>query len=130
MKKIRPQNPIYLILCIFMPWRYLNTYYTAKNDTLIISRYYARNNLNVFDRKIDKLDMKKLMKFCLPKELGSTIQEPTIHGAKGTYISQEIHFHFKDQTIVAWNVRPYTKKQIRQLAELIHRRYGLMVYEE
>ncbi|MGX7149401.1 hypothetical protein [Enterococcus ureasiticus] len=130
MKKIRPQNPIYLILCILMPWRYLNTYYIVKNDDLIISRYYARKNSNTFDRKVDKLDMKKLMKFGLPKELGSTIQEPTIHGAKGTYISQEIQFYFKDQTIIAWNVRPYTKKQIRQLAELIYIRYGFMACDE
>lgn len=120
MKKIRPQNPIYLILSLLAPWRFMNTYYIMKKDKLIISRYYARNNAKEFNKRVEHLELKKLIKFGFPKDLGTTIQEPTIRGRKGTYISQEVQFLFEDKSIVAWNVRPYTKKQIRQLAELIY----------
>ncbi|MEI5995110.1 hypothetical protein [Candidatus Enterococcus mansonii] len=122
MKKIRPQNPVYLILCVVIPWRFINTYYVLSDDNFTISRYYARKNSTSFDRKVDTLDLKKLVKFGLPKDLGTALQEPTCHGAKGTYISQEIQFLFEDGTIISWNVRPYTKKQLRQLVALIYLR--------
>lgn len=120
MKKCRPQNPIYLILSLLMPWRFMNTYYILKKDMLIISRYYARKNAKEFEKKIDKLDLDKLVKFGLPKDIVSTKIEPIIRGSKGTYRSQEIQFLFKDGTIIAWNIRPYTKKQLRLLAELLY----------
>lgn len=126
MKKIRPQNPIYLILCLFCPGRFINTYYIMKEDSFIISRYYAKENGKGFYRKVDKLDFNMLVKFGLPKDIGSTRLEPIIHGPKGTYKSQEIQFFFKDKTIVAWNVRPYTKKQLRQLSELIYLRTEIL----
>ncbi|MGM0218066.1 hypothetical protein [Enterococcus sp. AZ126] len=110
MKKIRPQNPIYLVLCLFCPWRFVNTYYIMNEDSLIISRYYAKENAEELYRKVDKLGFNTLIKFGLPTDIGSTRLEPIIHGPKGTYKSQEIQFLFKDKTIVAWNVRPYTKK--------------------
>ncbi|MGX7244393.1 hypothetical protein ACWOC1_06035 [Enterococcus quebecensis] len=129
MRKIRPQNPIYLLFGLFIPWRFMNTYYVLKKDKLIISRYYVRKNTKYFDRKIDCLDLEKLVKFGLPKDIGSTRIEPTIHGLKGSYKSQEIQFLFEDGTIVAWNVRFYTKKQIKMLLELIYLRYGIMACE-
>ncbi|ALS37522.1 hypothetical protein ABID30_001495 [Enterococcus rotai] len=130
MKKIRPQNPIYLILSLFTPRRFINTYYVLKSDNLTISRYYARKNSNVFDKKIDTIDMNKLVKFGLPKDLGTPMQEPTIRGTKGTYSSQEIQFLFEDRIIIGWNVRPYTKKQLRQLSELIYLRYCIIACNE
>lgn len=130
MKKIRPQNPIYLIFSSIVPWRFINTYYILSKDHLVISRYYARKNSNGFDRKVDILDIKKLVKLGLPRDLGTVIQESTLRGAKGTYVSQEIQFLFEDGTIIGWNVRPYTKKQIRQLAELLYLRHGIMTCDE
>lgn len=97
-----------------------------KEDSFIISRYYAKKNAKELYRKVDKLDYNTLIKFGLPKDIGSTRLEPIIHGPKGTYKSQEIQFLFKDKTIVAWNVRPYTKKQLRQLSELIYLRTEIM----
>lgn len=130
MKKIRPQNPIYLIVSLLVPWRFLNTYYSMEKDKLVLSRYYARRNTKKFDRKVDQLDLKKLTKFGLPKDIGSTRLEPIIHGPKGTYKSQEIQFLFEDKTIVAWNVRPYTKKQLKILAEFIYVRRGVKACPE
>lgn len=97
-----------------------------KEDSFIISRYYAKEIDKGFYRKVDKLDFNTLVKFGLPKDIGSTRLEPIILGPKGTYISQEIQFLLKDKTIVAWNVRPYTKKQLRQLSELIYLRTEIL----
>ena len=130
MKKIRPQNPIYLILSLFIPWHFINTYYSLKSDTLTISRYYTRKNSNDFDKKVDTIDMKKLVTFGVPKDFGTTIQEPIIRGTKGTYSSQEIQFLFEDGSIIGWNVRLYTKKQLRQLSELIYLRYGITACDQ
>lgn len=95
MKKIRPQNPIYLILILFIPWHFINTYYSLKSDTLTISRYYARKNSNDFDKKVDTIDMKKLVTFGLPKDFGTTIQEPTIRGKKERTFLKKFSFFLR-----------------------------------
>ena len=127
MKKYRPQNPIYHICCLFVPWRFFNTYYIRENTNFFISGYYANEQSDVFVRKIDCIGLQNVIKIGFPKEFKLDLQEPVKNGKYGKYVSQEIVFVFKDSSIIAWNVRPYTKKQVKELLESIIEEYPIQI---
>lgn len=127
MKKHRPRNPIYNACCLFLPWRFFNTYYGKENGEICISSYYASEHSNVFSRKVDCIELQKVIKIGFPAEFNLELQEPVKNGKYGKYISQELVFVLDGGIVVPWNVRAYTKKQVKELLETIIEEYPLEI---
>ena len=125
MKKIKPKNPMHIIFCSLIPWRIKNTYYSIDGDNLIISRYFLQNETAKMKHKIDCINLKKLHSFGFPRDLKTNMIEPVIISGAGVYVSQEIQFLLNDKTIIPWNVRPYSKKQIITLSKYIFDNYSI-----
>lgn len=115
--KIVPHNFIHMIIILFMPWRWGKNYILIEKQKITFSRYYC------FDEKTLKRDiaifsMEEIKQIGFPQDLGINMQEKTVKGMNGTYISQEIDF-MTESSVFALNVRPYTKKQIRTFIEIL-----------
>ncbi|MBL1226402.1 hypothetical protein [Enterococcus sp. BWR-S5] len=115
MKKIRGNNPVFLIISLIVPWRYLNTYYYLENGTLYISRYYASKVSKRFKREVVRINIKDIQKIGFNGDFENEAVEATLQGVYGKYEAQEIVFILKDDMAVGWNCRGYTKQQITQL---------------
>lgn len=126
MKKHKSHNPIYLVLCLFMPWRFFNTFYILEEGRLTLSRYYSQPS-GKFKRRVDTVELDQLVEYGFPGDVGTKPMEATVEGASElggsyTYVSQEVHFVTRDRKVISWNVRPYSKKQCRRLSEQIYNR--------
>lgn len=120
---IRPLNPIYLIFAIFLPWRLTKTYVILSDSSITISAYYAQRN-GTFKYKKYIFDYEQLLKFGFPNELKIKKQEPSISGSYGAYSSQEVDFLLLDGKAIPWNARPFTKKQVKTICEIIFKYIG------
>ena len=129
MKKCRPQNVVFVACCIVVPWRFTNTYYTMANTQLWVSRYYAQKGKSMFVRKIDCIELNKVVKISFPKAGDSLSVEATKQSVYGKYMSQELVFALSDGSTIGWNVRPYTKKQVKKLLNELMAEYELEVDE-
>lgn len=107
MRIMRPKNPIFIIITLFCPWRFINTYIILEDEKITVSRYYAINEMQ-FRRKIDDIILEDVQEVGFPSELMIKRQESDQSGAFGTYSSQEIDFKTKHR-IVALNAKPYKK---------------------
>ena len=123
MKKVRPLDPVFLFICLFLPWRFINTYFLLDRENILISRYYAEKD-GSFHLKKDIVNLREIIKYGFSEEFGS-IQEPIPAGGYGVYISQEIQFVLDGDAIIPWNVRPYTRKQIKKLADYIYSEHSI-----
>jgi hypothetical protein len=117
MNKIVPKNPAFLFASVFAPWFLVNTYVILDGNKFVISRYYS------FDGETLKKDLVE-MNIADLEEAGFSMDleieriEKTIQGNHGFYIPQEIDFKTKSG-ILAFNAKPYTKKQIRYLINYV-----------
>lgn len=121
---------MHIILSIFVPRRFINTFYTIEEDKLVISRYYAQHGSSSFKKRIDTIDLNDLVQLGFQHHpYGKTIEQ-TSHGRYERYVSQELQFELKDHTVIPWNVRPYTKKQIEVLLVFLSDHYNIEVSDE
>lgn len=125
MKKHRSLNPVYLLCCIFIPWRYINTYFAFDDSVLYLSGYYAQKKGGRFRKQLYVIELNTLDSFGFTKEYGRSTIEPIIAGAVGVYMSQEVVFLLSEDTIIPWNVRPFTRRQIKKCAENIRLKCGV-----
>lgn len=128
MIKKRALNPIYIFVCLFLPWRFINTFYTLDENKFTISRYYAEKSGD-FKKRIDTIDLSQLDRYGFPNDVGTGPIEGRIKGTAeqggGQYIPEEVHFVMKNNKAISWNVRPYTKKQCREVAKYIDDKFGI-----
>lgn len=117
MSIMRPKNSIFILITLFFPWRFINTYIILEDNKITFNRYYAINERQ-FKKNNDGITLRDLQEIGLPSELRVVRQESVQNGAYGTYSPQEIDFKTKFE-IIALNTKPYTRKQIKCLIEFI-----------
>ena len=115
---MRPKNPIFIIITLLFPWRYINTYIVLEDDKITLNRYYAINERQ-FRKRNDEISLGDIQEIGFPSELKVETQESFQNGMYGTYSPQEITVKTKSEIIVL-NAKPYTRKQIRCLIALIY----------
>ena len=111
-KKIRPRNYMFWLTALFAPWQFAGTFICLIDNSLVFSRYIAKNGRLRKDIKEFRKD--QIVKIGVPKDLGLKNQEPSI----GRYRSQEIDFVSDSGEIIFLNARPYSKVQCRELLGL------------
>lgn len=117
MSIMRPKNPFFILITLFFPWRFINTYIILEDDKIAINRYYAINERQ-FRKKNDEITLGDIQEMGFLSEVKVKRQESVQNGAYGIYSPQEIDFKTKFE-ILALNTKPYTRKQIRYLIEFI-----------
>ena len=117
MDVIRPRDPVFILCGLFVPWQYINTFIALTDHKISFSRYYAVNRTQ-FKKKIDEIILDDVQAVGFPCDLKIKRQEWIQSGVNVLYLPQEIDFKTKNK-VVALNVKPYTKKQIRFLLEFV-----------
>lgn len=112
--KMRPKNPIFILISILMPWILFNTFieYSEKNFKFV--RYYNHSS-NKFEKDEVCFKVNTIVAVGFPMDFDRSTIESFSIGIYGTYSSQEIIFILNDGTAIPLNARPYTKKQISNL---------------
>ncbi|WP_444641575.1 hypothetical protein ACRQU7_14950 [Caproiciproducens sp. R1] len=117
MNIMRLKNPIFILITLFFPWRFINTYIILEDNKVTFNRYYAINERQ-FRNKNDEITLGDIQEIGFSSEVKVKRQESVQNGAYGIYSPQEIDFKTKFE-ILALNTKPYTRKQIRYLIEFI-----------
>lgn len=130
MKRNRGKNPVYILACMVVPWRFLHTYYAKEEDSLVLSRYCAETKSNSFKRQTDVITLKKIVQIGFEGDFDLKRAESIKTGKYGSYKSQECLFLLDDGAVVGWNVRPYTKKQVIDLLGEIDTKYTVQLGEK
>lgn len=130
MKRNRGKNPVYILACMVVPWRFIQTYYAEKDDSLILSRYYAAAKSNGLKRQTDVIPLKKIVQIGFEGDFDLKRAESIKNGKYGSYKSQECLFLLDDGAVVGWNVRPYTRKQVIDLLEEVTTKYTVQLGEK
>ncbi|GEM_PF-1243087 len=117
MNIMRPKNPIFILITLFFPWRFINTYIILEDNKVTFNRYYAINERQ-FRNKNDEITLGDIQEIGFPSEVKVKRQESVQNGVYGTYSPQEIDFKTKFE-IIALNTKPYTRKRIKCLIEFI-----------
>jgi hypothetical protein len=113
MNIMRLKNPIFILITLFFPWRFINTYIILEDNKVTFNRYYAINERQ-FRNKNDEITLGDIQEIGFSSEVKVKRQESVQNGAYGIYSPQEIDFKTKFE-ILALNTKPYTRKQIRYL---------------
>lgn len=113
---IRPKNLVFLLASIFTPWILINTYIRINGENVELHRYFCKQDK--LKREVVNFKIADVIAIGFPNDLKIKAQEEKLHGRFGTYSSQEIDFILKDNTIIALNVRPYTKQQIKDFLRM------------
>lgn len=113
---IYPKNLVYILVSIFTPWIYMNTYIKTNGENVELHRYFCKQDK--LKREVVNFKIADVIAIGFPNDLKIQAQEGKLHGRFGTYSSQEIDFILKDNMIIALNVRPYTKQQIKDFLSL------------
>lgn len=123
--RMYPHNPMYYIATVFLPWRFGKTFIEIEKDMLTINRYFAKGGkLQLTSSTIPTESIKGIG---FPHDFHLSGIEEKLKGKNGMYyIPQEILF-VTDEKNVSWNVRPYTKKQVRMLIEELHNKLPVQV---
>lgn len=116
--KMRPKNPVFILVSILMPWILFNTFIEYSEKKIKFVRYYNHNS-NKFKKNEVSFTVNTIVAVGFPMDFNMSTIESFSKGTHGTYSSQEIIFMLNDGTAVPLNARPYTKKQISNLLSIL-----------
>lgn len=113
MNKRYGNNPLFIVSCIVVPWRYFNTFFAIENNNLFLSGYVAQKNSAFFKWFTIDFSLEEISKVGFTQDFDIPLHEEELNGIYGNYKSQEILFETNKGELYFINVRPYTRKQIR-----------------
>lgn len=119
MKKHYGNNPIFILLGFLVPWRYFGTYYCFDSDKLTTVQYWADKKQGSFKKVKQSICVNQIEKIGIPSDFKLERQEAILTGKYGRYVSQEMVFILEDDSVIGWNMRPYSMKQINHVLNVI-----------